>query len=57
VGAKNPAMAGTVNSWFKPSVTIRDFLTGFTHLGVTHHSVMVYGSIIDIVSDFVKIME
>ena len=45
------------NDWFKPPRTIRDLLTGFARLDVTHHTVIVYGSVIDIVSDFGKIME
>ncbi len=53
---KNPSMTGTVNGWFKPTVPIRDFLTRFSYLGGTHHSVMVYGDVIEVVRDFGKIM-
>jgi L-arabinose isomerase len=53
---KNPTMMDTVNGWFKPAIPIRDFLVEFSRLGGTHHSTMVYGNVIDVVSDFGKIM-
>ena len=49
-------MADTVNGWFRPPIPVRDFLAGFSHLGGTHHSVIVYGNEIGIICDFGKIM-
>ena len=45
-----------INGWFELDIPVRNFLAGFSHLGGTYHSLMVYGSVIDIVSDFGKIM-
>ena len=56
VEVKNSSMADTVNGWFRPPIPVRDFLAGFSHLGGTHHSVVVYGNEIGIICDFGKIM-
>ena len=53
---KNPVMIYMINGWFELDIPVRNFLAGFSYLGGTYHSVMVYGSVIDIVSDFGKIM-
>jgi len=56
VEVKNALMGDTINGWFIPAIPVRDFLAEFSHLGGTHHSVMVYGNVVDVICDIGKIM-
>jgi L-arabinose isomerase len=40
-------MALSVNGWFKPSMELPDFLEKYSRRGATHHSVLVYGDVIE----------
>ena len=39
--------ADSNNGWFKPRVSLPEFLTRFSKAGGTHHSVLVYGDVLD----------
>lgn len=40
-------MGGEVNGWFKPDVPLASFLEQFSQAGATHHSVLVYGDVLE----------
>lgn len=40
-------MAETVNGWFRPSVALPEFLERYSAVGATHHSVLVYGDVLE----------
>jgi L-arabinose isomerase len=51
-------MALSVNGWFKPVMELPDFLEKYSKCGATHHSVLVYGDVIEevkLVAEFLGI--
>lgn len=40
-------MGGETNGWFKPDVSLETFLERFSQAGATHHSVLVYGDVLE----------
>ena len=39
--------AAATNGWFKPAVPLPEFLARFSQVGATHHSVLVYGDVLE----------
>ena len=39
--------AAATNGWFKPEVSLPEFLAKFSQVGATHHSVLVYGDVLE----------
>ena len=39
--------AAATNGWFKPAVPLPEFLAKFSQVGATHHSVLVYGDVME----------
>jgi L-arabinose isomerase len=54
-GADN--MVDCIRGWFKPSLSITDFLAEFSRAGGTHHSALVYGNVTDEVVRWGKLMQ
>jgi len=50
-------MAETVHGWFKPKMSIAEFLTKYSYLGGTHHLALVYGNVTKEIKVFGKFME
>lgn len=46
------AMADTVHGWFKPRIPLADFLSAYSRAGGTHHSALIYGGELDVLSGF-----
>ncbi len=40
-------LAGATNGWFRPDVPLEEFLARFSQAGATHHSVLVYGEVLE----------
>ena len=40
-------MGSETNGWFKPDVSLESFLEQFSQVGATHHSVLVYGDVLE----------
>lgn len=49
-------MRESIRGWFRPSMSIADFLTEYSYAGGTHHSALVYGDVEDILTRFGEIM-
>jgi len=49
-------MADSVRGWFRPRLTISDFLEEYSRLGGTHHSALVYGELTEDAVRFGEIM-
>jgi L-arabinose isomerase len=54
-GADN--MVDCIRGWFKPSLSIADFLAEFSRAGGTHHSALVYGNVTDEIVRWGKLMQ
>ena len=39
--------AQATNGWFRPDVPLEDFLARYSQNGATHHSVLVYGDVLE----------
>jgi L-arabinose isomerase len=50
-------MVDCIRGWFKPSLSIADFLAEFSRAGGTHHSALVYGNVTDEVVRWGKLMQ
>lgn len=49
---KEDNFAHTVHGWFKPHLPLSDFLTCYSLLGGTHHSILLYDADLGILSEF-----
>lgn len=49
-------MKNSIHAWFKPKCNISDFLTKFSMVGGTHHSVLCYTSDLDIIYKYGRLM-
>ncbi len=49
-------MADTVHGWFKPQMSLADFLAGYSRQGGTHHAALVYGGQMDVLAGFGEAM-
>lgn len=47
---------GSVNGWFKPKLTLPEFLEEYSKVGGIHHAALVYDGDIDVVKQFAKNM-
>ena len=52
----NDNMEGTIHGWFRPEIPLEDYLSSFSRIGATHHSVLVYGSRAEDMSQFGYLM-
>jgi L-arabinose isomerase len=50
-------MADSIHGWFKPSLSVADFLAAYSRVGGTHHSALVYGRVADDMLRWGKLME
>jgi len=49
-------MTDTIRGWFRPCVSVADFLADYSRLGGTHHAAMVYGDVTDDLVRFGEMM-
>ena len=54
-GADN--MKHTTHGWFVPNIPVSKFLEKFSSAGGTHHSVLIYGNVIDELTKVAKLMD
>ena len=50
-------MADSIHGWFKPSLSVADFLAAYSRVGGTHHSALVYGKVAEEIVRWGKLME
>ena len=50
-------MADSIHGWFKPSLSVADFLAAYSRVGGTHHSALVYGNVAEEIVRWGKLME
>jgi len=46
------SLTDAIRGWFVPAISLEEFLKKFSSLGGTHHSVLVYGNVVD---DFISL--
>jgi L-arabinose isomerase len=49
-------MPNTIRGWFKPAMSVSDFLAAYSTVGGTHHAAMVYGNVTDDLARFGELM-
>lgn len=49
-------MAGTIHGWFRPALSVPDFLAEYSRAGGTHHSALVYGEAAGEIAGFGEMM-
>jgi L-arabinose isomerase len=47
----------SIHGWFKPSMSVADFLAAYSRLGGTHHCALVYGKVADEILRWGKLMQ
>lgn len=50
------AFGDSVRGWLRPAMPIADFLEGYSQLGGTHHSALVYGDVTEEIARFGELM-
>ena len=50
-------MSDSVHGWFKPPMSVADFLGAYSRAGGTHHSALVYGNVVDDMVRWGKLMQ
>ncbi|HHW30998.1 MAG TPA: hypothetical protein GXX20_04880 [Clostridiaceae bacterium] len=49
-------MKNSIHGWFKPSMSVADFLASYSKVGGTHHAALVYGDVIKELKCFGELM-